>query len=52
LLHQVGICMPLPTGTSHPVAHPGDKGAIYVTISADLDENPSIQANPADKAFA
>ncbi len=27
-------------------------GAIYVTISADLDENPSIQANPADKAFA
>jgi hypothetical protein len=29
-----------------------DEGVIYVTISADLDENPSIQANPADKAFA
>ncbi len=44
--------MPLPTGTSHPVAHPGDMGAICVTISEDLDENPTIQANPAEKAFA
>jgi len=39
------ICSPLPVNYDH-------EGARYVTISADLDENPSIQANPADKAFA
>ncbi|MBL0562877.1 hypothetical protein [Aeromonas hydrophila] len=52
LLHRVAfwlqdniICSPLPVNYDH-------EGARYVTISADLDENPSIQANPADKAFA
>jgi hypothetical protein len=36
---------------SLPVNH-DNEGTRYVTISADLDENPSIQANLADKAFA
>ncbi|ARW85045.1 hypothetical protein O23A_p4308 [Aeromonas salmonicida] len=44
-LQDVIICSPLPVAYDNEVAR-------YVTISADLDENPSIQANLADKAFA
>ncbi|MCE9971344.1 hypothetical protein [Aeromonas salmonicida] len=44
-LQDVIICSPLLVAHDNEVAR-------YVTISADLDENPSIQANLADKAFA
>jgi hypothetical protein len=44
-LQDTITCSPLPI-------HRDNEGVRFVTISADLDENPSIQANLADKAFA
>jgi hypothetical protein len=44
-LQDAITCSPLPI-------HCDNEGVRFVTISADLDENPSIQANLADKAFA